>query len=81
MALIEAKRFRVKDANDNYIREKFDTLQECVDWLNEKTKSGRELDNPFYFNVEDIVDDIWVSADDVVQAFADGERCEDLQAF
>ena len=51
------------------------TLQECVCWI-KKQKMGLHS-----FYIEDLEDEIAVHADDVLQAFHDGERPKDLQFF
>lgn len=67
------KRFRIK--NDGYIIARVDTLSEAVDIL--KLPENKYL----YLYVEDVVDDLEVSGDEILAAFADGETPMDLQFF
>jgi hypothetical protein len=67
------KRFRILE--NKIVIEKFNTLQMCVNWLKKQ-----ELGLHNYY-VECVKDDIEVHADDIIDAFKDGERPMDLQFF
>lgn len=54
---------------------KCDTLQQAIDWLLTRDMGLEE------FWVEDLKDDIEVNADDILAAYREGERYEDLQGF
>ena len=71
---IDVLRFRIY-APDRTLMIKRSSIESVIEWL--KTRDmGLET-----FQIEDVYDDIEVSADDLLQAWAEGERPEDLQMF
>lgn len=66
-------RFRI--IQDGDIEFRCNELYQIIQWLQ---KSDMSL-NTYY--VDDIQDDIEVSADDLMASWNEGERYEDLQAF
>jgi len=71
------KRFRVSENLDfEEIVAKFDTIEEVVEYVN-----GRDDISPAYLNVECLEDDIKIDCDELLGAWEDGERPEDLQFF
>lgn len=70
----DVKRFRIYAA-DRTMMHKCDNIPSVIDWL--KTRD-MELED---FHVEDVYDDIEVSADELLKVWAEGERPEDLQMF
>lgn len=67
------KRFKVKNSNSTIAR--VDTLLEAVEVLR---LPANEYENLY---VEDVIDDIEVSGDEILAAFASGEAPGDLQYF
>lgn len=82
----EIKRFRVFDINDQKKVGQFDSVKECIDFLNPFWESSKKLPseggNPFLdFMIDDVYDDIEVNWGDLMEAWEEGERPEDLQMF
>jgi hypothetical protein len=70
------KRFRVRDAEGNLPLFKADTTQKCYDYLLTVNSVNKN------FTVEDVEDDIdWITADEFIEAFKEGECPMDLQFF
>jgi len=67
------ERFRIIE-NRNVVN-KYNTLLECVDWLNKQ-----ELGLHNYY-IECLKDDIEIHSDDVILSFKEGECPNDLQFF
>ena len=67
------KKFRILE--DRSVVNKFNTLQDCVDWLNKK-----ELGLHSYY-VEDLEEDIEVHSDEIIECFNEGETPIDLTFF
>ena len=71
------KRFRItEDLGFEEIVAKFDTISEVVKYV-----YSREDITPAYLNVECLEDDIKIDCDELLGAWEDGERPEDLQFF
>lgn len=71
------KRFRLIDPSGRRETTKHDTIIEVIKELN---SSSCDLSLQNYF-VECVIDDIEISADELLEAWRDGERPEDLQMF
>jgi hypothetical protein len=71
------KRFKIIDPSGRRKTTKHSTILEVVKELN---TSSCDLSLQTYY-VECIVDDIEISADELLEAWRDGERPEDLQMF
>lgn len=69
------KRFRVIDPSGRTENTRYNTIKEVVDDL---LSSKRDLSLQNYY-VECSVDDIEIEADELIQAWREGERPEDLQ--
>lgn len=82
----DLKRFRVFDIEEQKLIGKFNTIEECVKcltphWLTFKL-SASEGGNPYQdFFVDDVKDDIETNWIDIMDAWGEGERPEDLQMF
>lgn len=74
MTTLEITRFRIFDSYHQSRKFEADTLVEIWDWL---SKHG-DIENYF---IDDVVDDIEVTADDFMAAWENGERPKDLQMF
>lgn len=80
------KRFRVFDIEEQKLVGKFDSIKECVEFLEPKwsalIKPFTEGGNPYLdFMVDDIEDDLEVNWVDLLDAWVSGERPEDLSMF
>jgi hypothetical protein len=71
------KRFKIVDPSGRTENTRHSTIKEVVDDLLSKK---RDLSLQRYY-VEDSVDDIEIEADELVAAWREGERPEDLQMF
>ncbi len=71
---IVIRKFKVMTGS-RQVMGRFGTLQECVDYLHTLDTSLNE------YWIEDLEDEIEVPADEVLAAWKNGERCEDLQGF
>ena len=67
-------RFRIR-VSDGDIIYKCDTLRQVEEWLLQQDMGLMS------FMVEDLKDDIEVDADDILEAYREGERYDDLQGF
>jgi hypothetical protein len=71
------KRFKIIDPSGRTENSRYDTIKEVVaDLQSEKRDLSLES-----FYVEDLEDDIEISADELLEAWNKGERPEDLQMF
>jgi hypothetical protein len=83
---MKIKRFRVFDIEEQKLIGKFDTIEECVKILmplyQRLTLPATQGGNPYldYF-VDDVHDDIEVNWVDLLDAWINGERPEDLTMF
>lgn len=73
------KRFWVYDLEEQKIVAKYDTLQECIDYL--RPLWDGEWNTYYDFVIFDLYDDIEVNWADLMGAVDDGECPEDLQMF
>jgi len=71
------ERFKIIDPSGRTPNTKYETLKEVVADL---LSSKRDLSLQTYY-VEDLEDEIHIEADDLIAAWNDGERPEDLQFF
>jgi hypothetical protein len=71
------KRFKIIDPSGRTEKTKYDTIKEVVADL---LSSNRDLSLKNYY-VECSVDDIEIEADELIAAWKEGERPEDLQMF
>ena len=71
------KRFKVTDPSGRTETMRYDTIKEVVSDLK---SSKRDLSLQRYY-VECLVDEIEMEADDLLKAWDEGERPEDLQMF
>ena len=71
------KRFKIIDPSGRTPNTKYDTIKEVVEDLQ---GSKRDLGLQTYY-VECLVDEIEIEADELMQAWENGERPEDLQMF
>lgn len=71
------KRFRVIDPSGQSETGKYDTITEVVADL----RSPKRKADLFPYYVECLVDDIKIDADELLAAWDEGERPEDLQSF
>lgn len=71
------KRFKIVDPSGRTENSRYDTIKEIVTDLQ---SSKRDLSLQSYY-VEDLEDDIEITADELLQAWNEGERPEDLQMF
>lgn len=71
------KRFKIIDPSGRTENTKYNTIKEVVEDL-QSNKRDLSLQN---YWVECLVDDIEVDADELLQAWKEGERPEDLQMF
>lgn len=71
------KRFRIIDPSGRRETTKHDTIIEVIKELN---SSSCNLSLQNYF-IDCVIDDIEISADELLEAWRDGERPEDLQMF
>lgn len=83
---MEAKRFRVFDIENQKMVFKSNNLQECVEKLSPQweTYNKKPIDggNPYLdFFVDDTVDDIEINWHELMTAWDEGERPEDLSMF
>lgn len=81
-----AKRFRVFDIEREVMFCKRDTLMECVialqsNWSIYKTRVSEGGSPSLDFMIDDVQDDIEVNWVDLMEAWDEGERPEDLQMF
>lgn len=71
------KRFKIIDPSGRTENSRYDTIKEVV---NDLQSGRRDLSlQPYY--VEDLDDDIQIEADELLTAWKEGERPEDLQMF
>ena len=70
-------RFSIIDPSGRRETTKHDTIIEVIKELN---SSSCNLSLQNYF-IECVIDDIQISSDDLLEAWRDGERPEDLQMF
>jgi hypothetical protein len=77
MEIKRFKRFKIVDPSGRTENTTYDTIEEVVKDL---TSNKRDMSLQTYY-VECRVDDIEVPADDLIQAWNEGERPEDLQMF
>lgn len=75
--LTPTKRFKIVDPSGRTENSRYDTIKELVADLQSKK---RDLSMPSYY-VEDLEDDIEITADELLGAWNEGERPEDLQMF
>ena len=71
------KRFKIIDPSGRTGDTRYDSIKEVVRDLK---SSKRDLSLQSYF-VEDLEDEIEISADELLEAWGQGERPEDLQMF
>lgn len=71
------KRFKIIDPSGRTENTRHNTIKEVVDDL---LSSKRDLSLQKYY-VECLVDDIEIEADELISAWKEGERPEDLQMF
>lgn len=71
------KRFKIIDPSGRTENSRYDTIEEIVKDLQ---SNKRDLSLQVYY-VEDIEDDIEIEADELLKAWNEGERPEDLQMF
>jgi hypothetical protein len=71
------KRFKITDPSGRTSPSWHDTIEEVV---NELQSPNRDLSLQTYY-VECLVDDIEINADELINAWREGERPEDLQMF
>jgi hypothetical protein len=71
------KRFKIIDPSGRTESTRHNTIKEVVDDL---LSSKRDLSLQNYY-VECLVDDIEIEADELIAAWKEGERPEDLQMF
>jgi hypothetical protein len=71
------KRFKIVDPSCRTENSRYDTIKEIVADLQ---SNKRDLSLQSYY-VEDLEDDIEITADELLQAWNEGERPEDLQMF
>lgn len=71
------KRFKIIDSSGRTENSRYDTIKEIVTDLQ---SNKRDLSLQSYY-VEDLEDDIEITADELLQAWNEGERPEDLQMF
>jgi hypothetical protein len=71
------KRFKIIDPSGRTENTRHNTIKEVVDDL---LSSKRDLSLQNYY-VECLVDDIEIEADELIAAWNEGERPEDLQMF
>lgn len=71
------KRFKIIDPSNRTFNTKYDTLEEVVKDL---TSSDRDYPQQTYY-IECLVDDIIINAEDLIEAWNEGERPQDLQFF
>lgn len=67
-------RFRIYTPNRDCVH-KCHTMRQVEEWLLQQDMGLMS------FMVEDIKDDIEVDADDILEAYREGERYDDLQGF
>lgn len=72
------KRFRVIDIEEQKVFGHYDTIKGVVIALGKKWKSNRSTDD---YMIEDLVEDIEVNWAELMEAWDNGERPEDLQMF
>jgi len=72
--MAEVQKFRIREYQGQIVY-RCDTLRQVEQWL-----FSRDMGLEKYY-VEDVVDDIEVDADEVLEAWREGERYEDLQGF
>lgn len=82
----EIKRFRVFDIDAQKKIGQFDSVAECVTILTPLWKTSKKLPsdggNPFLdFMIDDVHDDIEINWAELMEAWEEGERPEDLQMF
>ena len=71
------KRFKIIDTSGRTENTRYSTIKKVVDDL---LSSKRDLSVQIYY-VECLVDDIQIQADELITAWKEGERPEDLQMF
>ena len=71
------KRFKIIDPSGRTENSIYETIEEVV---NELMSSNRDISLQTYY-VECFIDEIVVSADELLEAWREGERPEDLQMF
>ena len=71
------KRFKIVDPSGRTEITRHETIKEVI---SELMSDKRDLSLQTYF-VECLVDDIEINADELIQAWNEGERPEDLQMF
>ncbi len=71
------RRFKIIDPSGRTENSSYNTIKEVVDDLQ---SNKRDLSLQTYY-VECLVDEIEIEADELLQAWANGERPEDLQMF
>lgn len=71
------KRFKITDSSGRTENSCYDTIKEIV---NDLQSSKRDLRLQSYY-VEDLEDDIEITAGELLQAWNEGERPKDLQMF
>lgn len=69
------KRFRIFNADEQFLLGKYHTTEECYNALKKV-----DIESCTYI-IECVADDITVSADDFISAWEHGERPLDLQPF
>lgn len=83
---MKTKRFRVFDIEEQKLICKCDTVAECVSklqkfWLQFKADPSNGGSPYLDFMIDDVQDDIEINWVDLMNAWDDGERPEDLQMF
>jgi hypothetical protein len=71
------KRFKIVDPSGRTENSRYDTIKEIIADLQ---SNKRDLSLQSYY-VEDLEDDMEITADELLQAWDEGERPEDLQMF
>lgn len=71
------KRFRIIDPSGHFETTKHDTILEVIKELDQR-RDNVCLDT---YYVECLIDEIEINADELISAWLDGERPEDLQMF
>lgn len=71
------KRFKIIDPSGRTENSIYETIEEVV---NDLMSSNRDISLQTYY-VECLIDEIEVSADELLEAWREGERPEDLQMF
>lgn len=67
-------KFRIKD--EGTIIGTCKTLKEVYETIKDK-----EIARKGYWHIEDLEDDVWIHSDELINAWEQGERPEDLQGF